>query len=133
MSDPEDCPTYGKREKKEALSLLREMWLDGNPALRRIYSSWEQLEANVAVTSQDKRKHSVQPCPNCGVKQSITQPIGEILPVQNCKACKRPFYVNADLTVRKLADEEAREIPSAWFQVVEDLNNKKVAVVFKLE
>ena len=41
--------------------------------------------------------------------------------------------MNADLTVRKLEDEEAREIPSAWFQVVEDLNNKKVALVFKLE
>jgi ribosomal protein L37AE/L43A len=134
MSATDDCPTCGKREKKEALSLLREMWLDGNPALRRIYSSWEQLEANVAVTSQmASGKRKVQPCPNCGAKQTITQFIAGVFPYQNCKACKRPFYVNADLTVRKLADEEAREIPGAWFQVVEDLSNKKVAVVFKLE
>jgi hypothetical protein len=37
------------------------------------------------------------------------------------------------LTARKLTDEETREIPGAWFKVVEDLNDKKVAVVFRLE
>jgi hypothetical protein len=126
----------GKREKKEILSLLREMWLEGNPTLRRIYSSWEQLETNVAVTSQaasGKHKRVFQPCPNCGVKQAITQPIAGVFPYQNCKECKQPFYVNADLTARKLTDEETREIPGAWFKVVEDLNDKKVAVVFRLE
>lgn len=129
-------PTSVKREKKEILSMLREMWLNGNPTLRRIYSSWEQLESNVTITSQaasGKHKRKVQPCPNCGAKQTITQPIAGVFPYQNCKACKHPFYVNADLTARKLTVDEAREIPSAWFQVVEDLNEKKVAVVFRLE
>jgi hypothetical protein len=136
VSVRDDRPTSGKREKKEILSLLREMWLEGNPSLRRIYSSWEQLEANVTVASQEasgELKRAVQSCPNCGAKQTITAPIDGVFPYQNCKACKHPFYVNSDLTVRKLADEETREIPGAWLQVVEDLSNKKVAVVFRLE
>jgi hypothetical protein len=136
MGDSDDCPKHGNREKKEILSMLREMWLNGNSSLRRIFSSWEQLEANVSVTSQtasDKHKRATQPCPNCGAKQTITQLIAYVFPYQNCEACKHPFYVNKDLTVRKLTEEEKREIPSAWFQVVEDLSNKKVAVVFKFE
>jgi hypothetical protein len=35
--------------------------------------------------------------------------------------------------VRKLSKEEKRELPEAWIQVVEDMNKKKVAVVFGLE
>jgi hypothetical protein len=37
------------------------------------------------------------------------------------------------LTVRKLSEDEIRDIPGALFKVVEDLGRKKVAVVFKLE
>jgi ribosomal protein L37AE/L43A len=132
MGDPDDCPKCGKREKKEILSMLREMWLKGGSPLHRIYSSWEELEANVKITS-DKEKHSIQPCPNCGTKQNIAKPMEGIFPYQNCKSCKHPFYVNKDLTVRQLTDEERREIPGAWFQIVEDISKKKVAVVFRLE
>ena len=136
MGDSDDCPKCGKREKKEILSMLREMWLKGDSPLHRIYSSWEELEANVKITSEttsDKEKHAVQPCPNCGTKQNIAKPMEGIFPYQNCKSCKHPFYVNTDLTVRKLTDEERREIPGAWFQIVEDISKKKVAVVFRLE
>jgi ribosomal protein L37AE/L43A len=132
MGDPDDCPKCGKREKKEVLGMLREMWLKGDSPLHRIYSSWEELETNVKITS-DKEKHAIQPCPNCGAKQNIAKPMEGIFPYQNCKSCKHPFYVNTDLTVRKLTDEEKREIPGAWFQIVEDISRKKVAVVFRLE
>lgn len=132
MGDPDDCPKCGKREKKEVLSMLREMWLKGDSPLHRIYSSWEELEANVKITS-DKEKRAVQPCPYCGAKQNIAKPVEGIFPYQNCKSCKHPLYVNTDLTVRKLTDEERREIPDAWFQIVEDISRKKFAVVFRLE
>jgi len=132
VGDPGGCPKCGKRERKEVLSMLIEMWLRGDSPLRRIYSSWEELEANMEIAS-DKGKHAIRPCPNCGEKQNIMKPIEGVFPYQNCKACKHSFYVNADLTVRKLEDEEEREIPSAWIQIVEDLSKKKVAVVFGLE
>ena len=136
MGDPADCPKCGKREKKEILNVLKEMWLKGDSPLHRIYSSWEELEANVKITSEttrSKEKRAVQPCPNCGAKQKIAKPMEGIFPYQNCKSCKHPFYVNKDLTVRKLTEEERREIPGSWFQIVEDINKKKVIVVFRLE
>jgi hypothetical protein len=136
MVYPDDCPKRRKREKKEVLSMLREMWLKGDSPLHRIYSSWEELEANIKITSEatsGKGKRAVRPCPNCGTKQDIAKPMEGIFPYQNCKLCKRPFYVNNDLTVRKLTDDELREIPGAWFQIVEDISKKKVAVVFRLE
>jgi hypothetical protein len=136
MGDIRDCPKHGKRERKELLNMLREMWLKGDSHLRRIYSSWEELEANLEITSEtslSKGKRKVQPCPNCGEKQTITKPIEGIFPYQNCKLCKDPFYINKDLTVRTLTEEEKREIPKAWIQIVDDLNKKKVAVVFRLE
>ena len=136
MGDPNDCPIYGKREKKEVPSMLKEMWLKGDSPLHRIYSSWEELEANVKITTEtpsDKGKPVIHPCPNCGIKQVIAKPMEGIFPYQNCKSCKKPFYINKDLTARKLTDEEQREIPGIWFQIVEDINKKNVAVVFRLE
>ena len=135
MGDPVDCPKHAKQEKKKILSMLREMWLNGDIGLRRIYSSWEELEANLEIksetTSQDKQ--AINPCPTCGAKQKIIMPFEGIFPYQTCKSCKNPFYVNKDLTVRKLSKEEERELPEAWIQVVEDMHRKKVAVVFGFE
>jgi hypothetical protein len=37
------------------------------------------------------------------------------------------------LLVRKLTEEEEREIPEAWIRIVEDLTKKKVAVVLRFE
>jgi len=131
MGDPDDCSKSGKREKKEVLSMLREMWMKGGSPLHRIYSSWEELEANVKITSEatsSKEKRANHPCPNCGTKQNIAKPMEGIFPYKNCKSCKKPFYINKDLTLRKLTDEERREIPGAWFQIVEDISKKKVAV-----
>ena len=131
-----NCSKRGKHERKELLNMLREMWRKAGSPLHRIYSSWEELEANVEITSEttsSKKKRTVQPCPHCGEEQTITKPIEGIFPYQNCKSCKDPFYVNKALTVRTLTEEENREIPKAWIQIVEDLANKKVAVVFRLE
>ena len=136
MGDLGDCPKHVKREKKEVLSMLREMWLKGDSPLRRIYSSWEQLEANLEIkleTTSIKEERKIQPCPNCGAKQNVAKPMEGIFPYQNCESCKHPFYVDKDLTIRKLTEDESREIPGAWIQIVEDLNKKKIAVVFRLE
>ena len=123
-------------EKKELLNMLREMWQKGDSPLRRIYSSWEELEQHVDIKTERrtrKEKYAIQPCPNCGVKQRITKPLEEIFPYQTCKSCEHAFYVNKDLTVRKLTEEEKEDMPAAWVQIVEDLSRKKLAIVFKLE
>lgn len=123
-------------EKKELLNMLREMWQKGGSPLRRIYSSWEELEANVEIkteeTTAQTEKFKLQPCPNCGAKQKITKPLEDFFPYQNCIACKQPFYVNRDLTARKLTAEE-KDMPNAWIQIIEDINKKKLAITFRLE
>ncbi len=133
MGDRDDCPKCGKHEKKEVLSIFKEMWRKLDSPLHRIYSSWEELEQHVELETGKETKYKVCPCPICGVKQEVTKPLEGFFPFQNCDSCKNTFYVNKDLTVRKLTDEEKREIPNAWIQIVEDLNKKKCAVVFKLE
>ena len=120
-------------EKKELLNMLREMWQKGDSPLRRIYSSWEELEQNVDIKTEKKEKYAIQSCPNCGVKQRITKPLEGFFPYQNCKSCEHAFYVNKDLTVRKLTEEEKEDMPAAWVQIVEDLSKKKLAIVFRLE
>ena len=123
-------------EKKELLNVLRVMWQKGDSPLHRIYSSWEQLEQHVEVKAERatrKEKYAMQSCPNCGVKQRVTKPLEELFPYQNCKACEQTFYVNRDLTVRSLTEDEKEAMPAAWVQIVEDLSNKKLAIVFKLE
>lgn len=122
-------------EKKELLNMLREMWQKGDSPLRRIYSSLEELEANVEIKTGKtarKEKYRLQSCPNCGAKQKITKPLEGFFPYQNCTVCKQPFYVNRDLTTRKLTAEE-KDLPQAWVQIVEDINKKKLAIAFKLE
>jgi ribosomal protein L37AE/L43A len=133
VGDLNDCPKSRKREKKEVLNIFREMWSEGDSSLRRMYSSWEELERSVEIASEGtaQEKHRI-PCPDCGTKQNVTKPINGIFPYQKCNACKQPFFVNDDLTVRKLTAEEKQEIPKPWIDIVEDLNKKKVAVVFRL-
>jgi len=80
-----------------------------------------------------KEKYRIQPCPNCGVKQRIRMPLEGFFPYQNCNSCEQAFYVNKDLTVRKLTEEEKEDMPAAWVQIVEDLSKKKLAIVFRLE
>ena len=130
-------PTECKQDKrKEALSIFRELWSTGNSPLHRMYSSWDELERNIEVksdTETDMKKHKIRSCPYCGVKQIITMPLDGIFPYLNCESCKRPFFVQSNLFVRKLTEEEEREIPEAWIRIVEDLTKKKVAVVLKFE
>jgi hypothetical protein len=135
MGDPGDCPSRAKQERKMILHMLREMWLRGDSPLRRIYSSWEELETNLEIKTEatSREKQNVKPCPYCGVRQKATMPFEGVFPYPTCESCKQAFYVNKDLTVRKLTEEERRELPGSWFQVVEDLNRQKVAVVFRLE
>jgi len=71
-------------------------------------------------------------CPNCGAKQKITKSLEDFFPYQKCAVCKQPFYVNKDLTARKLTAEE-KDMPQAWVQIVEDISKKKLAITFKLE
>ena len=85
------------------------------------------------IETGQKAKFKVQPCPVCGVKQKVTTPLEGFFPFQNCDSCKNAFYVNKDLTARKLTEDEKREMPTAWINIVEDLNRKKCAIVFKLE
>ncbi len=122
-------------EKKEFLNMLREMWQKGDSPLHRIYSSWDELEANVEIKTDKtapKEKYKLQPCPNCGAKQKITKPLEDFFSFQNCKACKQTFRVNRDLTARKLTSEE-KDMPSAWFQIFEDINKKKLAIAFRID
>jgi len=122
-------------ERKELLNMLRAMWRQGDLPLRRIYPSLEELESNVDIKVDRKKRrerYAIQPCPNCGVKQKITKP-ESLFPYHSCRLCKRPFHVNKDLTVRKLTEEEKENMPEDWVRILEDLNKKKLAIVFKLE
>ncbi|HEX7482917.1 MAG TPA: hypothetical protein VF350_05585 [Candidatus Bathyarchaeia archaeon] len=123
-------------EKKDLLNLLRVLWRKGDSSLRRIYPSWEDLEANVDIlikVPKPKSVHVYRSCPNCGVTQKITKPLDELFPFENCQSCKRPFHVNSDLTVRKLTEEEKDEMPVEGVRILEDLNKKKLAIIFRLE
>jgi ssDNA-binding Zn-finger/Zn-ribbon topoisomerase 1 len=123
-------------ERKEVLNMLREMWRKGDSPLHRIYPSWEELESNVDIKTEitaEREKYRLQPCPDCGSKQRIAKPMEEFFPYQNCESCKHTFYVDKDLTTRKLTEEEKENMPAAWIQIFEDMNKKKLAIVFKLE
>jgi len=135
VGDLHGCPKQAKHDKALILHMLREMWLNGDASLHRIYSSWEQLEANLEITTEpaDQTKLRIVPCPTCGAKQVINLPFEGVFPYQTCQSCRNPFYVNKDLKLRKLTEEEKKELPGAWVQVVEDMNKQKVAVVFRLE
>ena len=134
MGDLGDCPRQTKHEKTLILHMLREMWLNGDVSLHRIYSSWDQLEANLEITTDTAtQKHTIAPCPSCRAKQKINLPFEGIFPYQTCQSCRNPFYVNKDLTIRRLTEEEKKELPGAWIQVVEGMNKQRVAVVFRLE
>ena len=122
-------------ERKELLNMLKAMWRQGDLPLRRIYSSLEELESNVDVTVSRKKRSercAIQPCPNCGVRQKIAKP-EYLFPYHTCRSCKRLFHVNKNLTVRKLTEEEKENMPENWVRILEDLNKKKLAIVFKLE
>jgi hypothetical protein len=132
-----DYAASGMHERKEVLSIFRELWSMGNSPLHRMYSSWEELESNIDVKSDEvskmEKKSKIRPCPYCGAKQAITKPLDGIFPYSNCKSCKRPFYIQNDFSVRKLTEEEKVETPDAWIRIVEDLTRKKAAVILKLE
>ena len=136
MGDQNDCPERKQYERKEALSIFRELWSTGNSPLRRMYSSWDELERNIEVksdTATATKKHKIRLCPYCGAEQVITKPLDGVFPYLNCKSCKHPFFVQNNLFVRKLTEEEEREIPEGWIRIVEDLAKKKVAVVLRFE
>jgi hypothetical protein len=123
-------------ERKELLNMLRVMWRKGDSTLRRIYPSWDELEANLDIMVEEQKKkvlHVNRSCPNCGATQKITKPLNELFPYNTCQSCKRPFHVNNSLAVRKLTEEEKEEMPADWVRILEDLNKKRLAIVFRLE
>ena len=130
MGDRSDCPTSVNHDRKEALSVFRELWAMGNSPLHRMYSSWEELESNIEVESFEISR--VQPCPYCGFKQRVSRPMDGVFPYLICESCKRSFFVEGDFKVRRLTEEEKADIPGAWVQVVEDLAKRKVAVVLRM-
>ena len=86
--------------RKELLNMLRVMWRKGDSSLRRIYPSWEELEANLEITVREKETKTLSTemsCPYCGVIQKIEKPIDELFPYDSCQSCKRPFHLNNDL------------------------------------
>jgi hypothetical protein len=123
-------------ERKELLNVLRVMWRNGNSPLRRIYPSWEELEANLDIVVDEEKSKTqfiYQSCPYCGVTQKVKKPLDEMFPYEKCQSCKRPFHINKDLTVRELTGEEKENMPESWIRILEELNKKKLAIVFKLE
>ena len=101
-----------------------------------MYSSWDELERNIDVKSDTAttiKKQKIRSCPYCGAKQTISKPFDGVFPYLNCESCNHSFFVQNNLFVRKLTEEEEREIPGSWVQIVEDLAKKKVAVVLKFE
>jgi hypothetical protein len=136
LGDRDPNQGFRKQEKKEAMRIFKEIWSEPNSSLHRMYSSLEELERNVDVKSETEivcQKHKFHPCPYCGAKQSIVKPLNGIFPYQKCESCKLLFYIQKDLTVRKISKEEIAEIPGAWIQIVEDFARKKVSVVFRME
>jgi ribosomal protein L37AE/L43A len=136
VGDQNDCPNSKQHERKEALSIFKELWSTGNSTLRRMYSSWDELERNIEVksdTANHTQKHKTHVCPYCGAKQAISKPLDGVFPYLNCESCKHAFFVQNNLFVRKLTEEEEREIPEAWIRIVDDLAKKKVAVVLRFE
>ena len=118
------------------MNILRIIWRKSDSPLRRIYPSWEELVANIEINTaqaKSKRVFLFRSCPYCGLTQKITKPIDELFPYENCQSCKHPFHVNSDLTVRELTDEEKENMPAEWVRVLEIINKKKLAIVFKLE
>jgi hypothetical protein len=123
-------------EKTELLHLLKIMWKKGDSSLRRLYPSWEDLENNIEIMLEETNSKSIttrRSCPYCGVTLKIKKPIDELFPYSECKSCKHSFHISSDLQVRKLTDEEDENMPEEWVRILEDLDKKKLAVVFKLE
>jgi hypothetical protein len=136
MPDQSDRPESGTHERKEVLSIFRELWSMGNSPLHRMYSSWEELERNIDIKSDEAsslENNKIRSCPYCGARQTVTRPLDGIFPYSNCESCKRPFYIQSNFSVRKLTEEEKTETPEAWIRIIEDLSKKKAAVILKLE
>ena len=53
--------------------------------------------------------------------------------MMNANRARHSFHTSSELEVRKLTAEEEENMPKEWVRILEDLNKKKLAVVFKLE
>ena len=112
------------------------MWRNDNSSLRRIYSSWEELETNLEVVTRDEEQklhYHHRSCPSCGVTLKVVKPLDELFPYEKCQSCKHPYHINKDLTIRKLTEEEKENLPEDWIRILEDLNKKRIAILFKIE
>jgi hypothetical protein len=112
------------------------MWRNDNSSLRRIYSSWEELETNLEVVTRDEEQklhYHNRSCPSCGVTLKVVKPLDELFPYEKCQSCKHPYHINKELTIRKLTEEEKENLPEDWIRILEDLNKKRIAILFKIE
>lgn len=122
-------------EKKEILNIFKQMWQNNNAALHRMYDSWEELENHVEIREEqtEKNEFTLQKCPYCGISQQVRFDENRFFPVQNCNSCNKSFYIETDYTVRKLTNEELEKMPNSWIQIIEELEKKKLSIVFKIE
>jgi hypothetical protein len=121
-------------EKHELLQFLKEMWERGDSSLRRIYPSWEDLESNLEIKLEahhPKNRTSKRICPYCGVILEVKKPM-DLFPYDECKSCTHTFHVSGNLDIRKLTDDENENMPAEWVRILDDLNKKKLAIIFRL-
>jgi len=59
-------------------------------------------------------KYKILSCPYCGRKQKIEKTVQGVFPIQECKSLGHSFYVNPDLTIRKLTEQESKMLKKAW-------------------
>ena len=98
MVDQNYYPASTKNDRKEALSIFKELWSSGNSPLHRMYSSWDELESSIDVKSNvttSLEKPKIQQCPYCGAKQEVTRPLDGIFPYLNCESVNVLFSSKA--------------------------------------
>ena len=127
--------TSNINEKKELLNIFKEMWQKSNSPLHRIYASWEDLVNHVDV-EEDKTEDSeytLYSCPHCKATQQIKRSTRRLFPYQNCISCSESFFIDKDYTLRKLTSEEKENMPQSWIQIIDEIEKKKLSIVFKLD
>jgi hypothetical protein len=122
-------------EKKEILSIFKQMWQSNNSPLHRMYDSWEELETHVEIKEEKTKKNefTIQKCPYCETKQQVRSDVSRLFPYQSCNFCNKSFFIEKDYTVRKLTHEEIEKMPNSWIQIIDGLEKKKLSIIFKIE
>ena len=127
--------TSNINEKKELLNIFKEMWQKSNSPLHRIYASWEDLVNHVDVEAEktEDSEYTIYSCPHCRATQQINSSTRRLFPYQNFISCSESFFIDKDYTLRKLTSEEKENMPQSWIQIIDEIEKKKLSIVFKLD